>query len=156
MAHAGKYYPLHLRRDWAPDLTNFSRAHAKDYYLFSPSSFGTIGDHLSHNELRAREYLPVVSEPPEWRSDWTLVNGRLVRIIVKLTSVHPLGFMGNSFEIFDSVQGSVARATGGVSTVGGYASLAGHYDQTWKPHPTLFDSSPGTIWNLNAVPWSDF
>lgn len=156
MAHLGKNYPVHLRRDWAPDVSNFNAAHARDYMFTSRSSSGTIGGSIPNSGIRCKAYNERTLDVPEWRSAPTNVNGRSVIIVAKLTTRHPLGFMQNHVEVFDAIQGSVARGDGVQAGANGYRILAGHYDQSWQPHPALFTSSPGVVWNLEAVPWSGF
>lgn len=156
MAHLGKDYPVHFRRDWSPDVGNYRIAHARDYFFICRSASGTIGGSLPVAGIRCKAFNERTADVPEWRSAPTNVNGRSVTVIITLTSLQPSNVMGNRIEIFDAIQGSVARGTGVTAATSGYRILAGHFDQSWKPHPALFDSSTGVIWNCEAARWSDF
>lgn len=156
MAHVGKKYPVAFRRDWSTQVSSYQLAMARDYFFVAPSASGTIGGHLIGKVLRAIERDATTVVVPIWRSDPTNINGRSVTIEVTLTSQDPFGVMQNRLEIFDAIQGSVARATGITGATSGYRILAGHFDQTWQPHPTLFSTTIGVIWNLIAAEWSDF
>jgi len=156
MAHVGKDYPVAFNRDWSTQIKNYRRAMARDYYFFSPSTDGIIGAHLHSKELRLKEFEPRTVTPPRWWAINQPVNGRMVSMEVVLTEQDFFGFMQCKFEIFDAIQGSVAKGTGGISQTGEYKILAGYFDQAWQPHPALFSSVPGSQWNLIAVPWSDF
>lgn len=156
MAHLGKEYPVALRRDWSTQLTSYRRAMARDYYCYSPSSFGTIGGHLFSNEVRMKEYQPLLVNILRWQMDATLINGRTVTGYLECTQTDLLGVMQWKAELFDSVQGSIAKSTGGQSAAFGYKSLAGRWDRSYVPRPALMSYGNDSLFNWNAVLWSDF
>lgn len=153
MAHVGKIYPVHVRRDWSTEIFTYRMAAARTYMFITNTCAGTIGGHLGNFELVAEEYMPRAVDIPEWRSPFTLINGRNVQIVLNLTTQNTDGSMQHKMEIFDSIQGSVARGSGTWVPNYKYAQLAGTFDQSWQPRPVLFNLIPNSSYRFAARKW---
>lgn len=156
MAHVGKLYPVAFRRDWSTDVRTFRRAMARDYFLFDHNSSGTIGGHITDKLLRAIEVDPFTVDVPRWEIEPTRVNGRMVYGFLECTTQAPQGWMQWRAEMFDTIQGSLVRGSGGISTAFGYQSLAGFWDLSYQPKPALWSLAFSPLLNWNAALWSDF
>lgn len=153
MAHLGKLYPVHFRRDWSTQLRSYRSAFARRYVLLFDDSAGTIGSHVDD----ARPLFVAVDERtrdvPRWEVAPTNINGRIVTGFIECTQVNIQGEMEWRCEMFDSVQGSLVRATGGYAVNRRYRMMAARWDPAYFPHPSLWSSSPGNFWNLAALKW---
>lgn len=68
MAHIGKQYPVHFRRDTFLNLTNFSLGFGKRYTIVLGGCTGSLGDSLSGQMFDARTAAGRERELPEWSS----------------------------------------------------------------------------------------
>lgn len=68
MAHIGKDYPVHFRRDTFLNLTDFSKGFGKRYTLLLGGVTGSIGDVVGNQFLDARTVGGREHELPEWSS----------------------------------------------------------------------------------------
>ena len=156
MAHLGKFYPVHLRRDFSVDLTTYRAAMAKSYWLRSFQTTGVVGNELANKVLALTEANALTSLAAEWESQAVNIGGRIVHATMrtKLPWSDPSRII--EFEIFDSIQGSIGKGEFDWTLTGNYLNWQGRFFASSFVRPLLLSGPPSTSANLTRLTWPEF
>jgi hypothetical protein len=102
MAHLGKSWPLHFRRDLGLQITNNNRSWPQAYTVRWQQTFGTVGQHMAEKTW----LIPVDFEVPSgrmfYRTPFQTVGPKSVRVEVDLgISGNPQNYSG-TLRVLDS------------------------------------------------------
>jgi len=157
MAHVGKYYPVHFRRDLNLDLFSNTFGIARAYGCQSQHFTGSVGSALNSRRLIANAVDEPTFQLANWLSEYELVAGRQVRFNIESSVV--FGFPQLLMRVAVEDQslgilgyGSVLRTT----FTTGYNQVHAYWVPTF-PYPALFSGSVGlSRWDLRAVEWEEY
>lgn len=156
MAHSGKIYPVHFRRDLNTNSRNNSTGFAKAYGLTSENAQGDVGSRLA-----GRRWLCIAVDERTYPglhyvSDYQTIAGRDIRFELvgdqNTWNANP-AMLG---EIRDRLLGHLGSFGNGYGTSGRYESGTGSYRFFDEPHPELFRVISPTIVSTGAVRWAEW
>lgn len=154
MAHAGKNYPVHFRRDWSLDVPNYNQAAGRGYRFIAGDTFGTVGLWLRSNLVDCIAYEETSFQGLKWRSHWTPAAGRSIRVQMETSIAN--GFPGFFWrgEVIDSVKGTIGKFSGKAAGFSNYKIISGLWDAQFHPEPDLFGASTLSTHGATAMNWS--
>jgi hypothetical protein len=150
MAHVGKFYPVHFRRDLGIDLNDNRAGYAKRYDVRMGSCSGTVGNVLDHLFLRCNPIDEKTFNGAKWQSSFIPAAGHLIRYTIEASSA--VDYPRNSLRLTveDQLLGMLAqfnavRVVGrALNNVSGLELYAG------PTHPELFNRA-GVSWGFEAI-----
>jgi len=156
MAHVGKLYPVHFRRDFSLDLTSYRFAMPKAFWLRSLQTSGVVGNLLFNKVLPCIEVNALTSINAEWESDVINLGGRMVHATINTKSGWPYPDQRLQFEIFDGIQGSIGKGELFLRVAGGYARWNGVFDPASFVRPLLLTGPPSTAASVTELTWAEW
>lgn len=105
MAHSGKQYPVHFRRDFNINLTNFMFGYAKAYFFFWQAYAGDLGVAVGHQEFRCDAVDETSFNGLKWRSPVYVINGHQVYTELRTTVADGWDFIQQIAELWDLSHG---------------------------------------------------
>jgi hypothetical protein len=157
MAHSGRVYPVHFRRDWNLDVFNNNRGYGRGYVWSCDGGFGTIGiamHGLGFNLVAVNEDS---ADQPIWESAVQTVAGRKIGIVQSLVYNGTLKRVEHSAQVTDSIVGSLAIYRGIVAAGLSFNQLQMNLDNASVTHPLIFlptQSSSARSVVMNWAKWN--
>jgi len=156
MAHVGKLYPVHFRRDFSLDLTSYRFAMPKAFWLRSFQTSGVVGNLLSNKVLPCIEVNALTSVNAEWQSDVINLGGRMVHATINTISGWNTPTRILEAEIFDAVQGSIGKAAFDWNFLGSYRNWNGGFISSSFVRPLLLTGPPFCAASLTGLTWPEW
>ncbi len=156
MAHRGKTYPVHFRRDWNLGVTNNSKGFAKGYYVFTPGGFGSLGAALKGKKFTCVTFDELTFSGLKWKSAKQSVGG--VQMRCEMTTSIAQGFpiaVATGQIIADGI-GVLINFRGPQPVNFNYGSLKLGFDPGDCPNPAYFSAGADRSINANAILWNDW
>lgn len=154
MAHIGRFYPVHFRRDLNLDLTNNNRGYAKYYVAGCNGLAGIIGAYLVNNLVRCLAVEELTFKLAKWKSANIVHGGRTFHY--ELTVTTAMGFPDNAIriEVIDHAFGMVLRKDVPRFPRQQFTLIDASLFGATAPNPTLLQvSSSNAGCQLRALLW---
>lgn len=156
MAHAGKRYPVHFRRDFNLNVTTNSVGIAKAYALTSQSGFGVVGQALPGKRFVCITRDETTFPGAIWESESQSVGGRDISILIVCDPAKVNSGIVAMLQMIDSSAGAIGQASIGGINLKSYTNFQVSWDQQFTPRRDLFLPHIGTTGILAAVLWSEW
>lgn len=157
MAHAGKYYPVHFRRDLNLNQSTNNFGLARAYAVRSSLYTGTVGVPLNSKRIICHAVDEPTFQFAKWESEWFTCGTRTVRWLLEcsLAKGYPTELM--RVQIFDQVIGLLGYSSIITANHLTYRNLAGAWVQASSTHPDLlYGFVNSTRNNVDAVDWAEY
>lgn len=156
MAHRGKYYPVHFRRDFNLNLNSNASGFPMGFRFDGGSLAGAIGVWLNLNRVLVPARFEHTAPRPYWLSEKISGGGRNFYVQIDPDLDGNSGITKLKGEVLDSVAGEVGRFSGVRSSNVSYGVWQGTFDITFVPQPSIFQPVQASTWNTSPMPYSDF
>lgn len=156
MAHSGRFYPVHFRRDFNLNLMSNNSGFPKGFIFDGTSLTGSIGHYLDLHSVLCPARDEVVLPTPFWQSDATPGGGRTFYIQVTSAIDGISGITTLRGSVFDSVAGEIGRFSGPRKSQVSYGVWGGEWSRTFVPRPDLLAPVGGGTWNVGPMAYSQF
>lgn len=154
MAHVGRFYQLHFRRDLSIDTGNNNRGYAHAYDVGWSDITGIVGGPMTGDFVRCNAVAETSFNGAKWESAIFPAGGHLIRYTVETSLA--TGWPRNSARITvtDLTVGTLL-AVNCVRVVGDDLGLIeGTEIETSPSHPPLLDTiGPNVLCQMFAVGW---
>lgn len=157
MAHTGKQYPVHFRRDFNYNLDNFVLGYARAYFVHWVQYFGSIADDVGRTEFRCDAIDETTFNGLMWKSGTYVVDGHQLYTVIRTTVSD--GWPDNqcAFELWDLSHGLLVTAKAPHSAEYTNQSMFGAVGTNTAPpntyvSPLPFQSAPVAL----AVRWARY
>lgn len=156
MAHLGKVYPVHFRRDFNLNVTNNGAGFAKAYNCFFAGASGTIGA-----ELRVKPLVCIAKDETtfagmKWESNFEPRAGYYVKFVAATIFPPTPNDILIRGELTEQTLGSLGVATFGALNQFVYNSLNMHWDPLSLTHPALFAMGSTQFTQFDRVRWAQW
>lgn len=156
MAHSGKTYPVHFRRDLNINSTTNNTGWPRAFGLTSDNAFGTVG-----SNLLGHRWVCIARDEPTYpgllyESEYITISGRdiMFRLVGDQTTFNTNpALLG---EINDRVKGNLGHFGQGYAPTGHYQQGSGSYRFFEDPFPDLFRVVFNTNVVTGAVLWEEW
>ena len=154
MAHIGRFWELHFRRDLGIDLTNNNRGLARAYTVGASGWGGTVGGPLTSSFIRCDAVDELTFNGALWRSPFQNIGGRLImyELETSISAGYPDYIM--KVTVIDLAVGILVanRALRIPRADMGFIEAKQNY--TAPTHPTILHAnSPSDFFQAAAVRW---
>lgn len=156
MAHAGKAYPVHFRRDLNVNSVTNNEGWPRAFGLISSNGQGEVGLHLAGNRWVCIAQQEKTFHGLLYESQYITVNGH--DVMFRLTGNQDTWDTSASMQglLIDRVKGTLGRFGNGYGTTGRYHSGSGSYELLFSPFPDLFRVFDSVVVATNAVLWEEW
>jgi len=154
MAHVGRLYPLHFRRDLATDVFDNKKAFGKRYDVGAAFIGGTVGGPLTGMRIRVNPVDERTFNGAKWQSTYVPVSGHLIRYVIECSLSK--GFPTNivRVKVEDLSLGNLVEANALRSKNAGYGLIEAKQLYSGPTHPTLLSTDgPNILFQLFVVGW---
>lgn len=105
MAHTGKQYPVHFRRDFNINLQNYVLGYARAYFFFWQGYAGDLGVAVGHQEFRCDAVDETSFNGLKWRSPVYVLDGHQVYTELRTTVADGWDHIQQVAELWDLSHG---------------------------------------------------
>lgn len=156
MAHIGKNYPVHFRRDCNLGCKSNRVGYPKGFVIRTTPQPGLIGSNWN-----GRRFLCIaVNEDSltelRWESEELNIVGRWVRCVCWL----PISEVNEGplvrWEFFDRIKGSICRGGAAVPGGGQRNNASGGLEVFYSPHPELWSGFAPSITLCDPILWPEW
>lgn len=105
MAHTGKFYRLHFRRDLGIDTRINAESYAKEYLVQLGDAKGTVGSNLAGRRIKCSAVDELTFIGAKWQSEWFVSNGHMVRYVLETSEATGWPDITTRLSIFDQTVG---------------------------------------------------
>ena len=156
MAHLGKVYPVHFRRDFNLNVQNNSVGFAKAYNHFFAGASGTIGVALQTKPLVCIAQDETTFAGMKWDSGWQPRAGYSVKFSCETTFPPGAADILVSGELREQVIGILGTAVFGTLNQFVYNSFNFHWDPLSFTHLALFGLGSNLSTQFDRVRWAQW
>ena len=156
MAHVGKFYPVHFRRDLSLNLRQFDAKYARAYNTIVLQAEGTLGIKLNGKSLYVHEKDGPTFEMAKWESEFTTVAGRSVAWLAVIAPGVGDPETGPEWQLIDSVLGSLARYRPYLPPPISYVDLPARLVPGSITHPTVYRHNLSGEVRAGAMLWKEY
>lgn len=156
MAHTGKFYPVHFRRDLNYNCRTNNRGLPRAWKITFDNKGGTVGIALQGKTLYALAASERSFLYADWEGDFKPVAGRMIRLQFQITDIEGEVGKGPSLRIIDSVHGTLALYKPFIVHLTSYGEITLQWDESVQPHPELYIDPVTRRVVCVAVPWEEF
>jgi len=156
VAHVGRDYPVHLRRDLNLNCFNNRNGLPRAWSCTFDNKGGSIGLALNGKTMFCHAQDESTFEFAKWIGDYETHASRNVRLEVFLTSTQGEVGKGPWLYIRDKVYGNIAVYKSFVANLTAYGEIAMQWDETFRPHPELWVDAVTQRVTPTAVRWTEY
>lgn len=156
MAHVGRDYPVHFRRDLNLVVTNNRRGYARAYDCFANDKSGSIGLALNRQAMHVHAVDETTFEFAKWTQDYQPVAGFNVKFTIELSPTKGDVYKGPSLEIRERSIGILATYSALVPGTAGYSTITWNVDLASLTHPTLYNDTVTLRAGAQAIKWTEY
>lgn len=156
MAHKGKTYPVHFRRDTNLGNVTNNKACARAYNVTFAEGAGILGDVLWRHPLVAIAVNENDGSLPHWKSDPVTLSGRTVWCDFHWLDNPISHFTGVAGTLHDLVAGRLADFVASAPYGASQGFYRGSMDPRTFDNPQIYFTSSPYIVSLDAVKWEQW
>jgi len=154
VAHSGKRYPVHFRRDFNLNSRTNNVGFGRGYRFSTQGCLGDVGLVLSHTALNCTDVDAKTFDGLKWESTPRTLGGRLVHVQIVITWDKVNKRLLQAGQLIDSVKGTIGKFSGIVPQSGEYGQLNFAWDAFFHPEPTLFGATIFATASAKVIEWS--
>jgi hypothetical protein len=154
MAHIGKNYRLHFRRDLGTGISNNNRSLAWSYTVGAADIGGTVGGPLTSMNVLVEPVDERTFNGAKWQSAYQTISGRQIRYVIECSTAN--GFPTNvcRVRVEDSLLGNLVEANAVRIQNQDYGFIEAKQLYSGPTHPALLSTNgPNILFQMRFVPW---
>jgi hypothetical protein len=154
VAHIGKDYELHFRRDLGTQIANNRNSFAKRYDVGAAFLGGSVGNALVNDLFRCNAFNEHTFNGATWQSNFFPAGGRLVRYVLECSLNS--GFKETMLRVTveDQIVGNLIVVDAIRNKNAGYATIEANDIVVPATHPLLLSTDgPNALFQAFAVRW---
>lgn len=155
MAHVGRYYRLHFRRDLATDVGNNNKAWARAYDVGAAFLSGTVGNLLVNSRFRVTAINERTFNGAMWQSNLLPLAGRLIRYQIECSSAAGFPLVMARVRVIDQTLGNLIEVNANRSDNANYQTVEAKRLYSGPSNPALLNTDgPNVLFQLFFVGWT--
>jgi hypothetical protein len=156
MAHVGKFYPVHFRRDLNLNISNNNAGYPRAYDCFANDKQGSLGLYLNRVPFHCHAVSERTFQFAKWDQDYQYVRGFYVKFTLTLSGGRQDVYDGPGLVIRERSLGILATYLKRVAGTAGYKQLVLQLDIGSITHPTVYDDQVTQRAGAQAIEWTEY